>query len=98
MPTIAGRLSGFTESVIREMTRIANAHDAVNLAQGFPDWDPPPALVEAARRAIDEGHHQYAVTWGSPSLLYTSYSIRGLRRLTQIKLKKEIIRENTRRR
>jgi len=66
MPTIAGRLSGFTESVIREMTRIANTHDAVNLAQGFPDWDPPTALVEAARRAIDEGHHQYAVTWGSP--------------------------------
>ena len=66
MPEIASRLSGFTESVIREMTRIANAHDAVNLAQGFPDWDPPAALIEAARRAIDEGHHQYAVTWGAP--------------------------------
>lgn len=66
MPDIARRLDGFTESVIREMTRVANEHGAVNLAQGFPDFDPPAELVAAAHRAMDEGFHQYAVTWGSP--------------------------------
>lgn len=67
MPHIADRLHQFTESVIREMTRVAMAHDAINLSQGFPDFDPPPALVEAARRALDRGFHQYAVTWGAPN-------------------------------
>jgi aspartate/methionine/tyrosine aminotransferase len=66
MPAIASRLNLFTESVIREMTRIAIKYDAVNLSQGFPDFDPPPALLEAARRAIDGDHHQYAITWGAP--------------------------------
>lgn len=66
MPAVARRLEGFTESVIREMTRVANAHGAVNLAQGFPDFDPPAELVAAAHRAMDDGFHQYAVTWGSP--------------------------------
>jgi aspartate/methionine/tyrosine aminotransferase len=66
MPAIASRLNLFTESVIREMTRIAIQYDAVNLSQGFPDFDPPSALLEAARRAIDGDHHQYAITWGAP--------------------------------
>ena len=66
MPRIATRLGHFTESVIREMTRIANESGAINLSQGFPDFDPPEALVAAAKRALDEGHHQYAVTWGAP--------------------------------
>lgn len=66
MPDTAHRLHQFTESVIREMTRIANAYNAINLSQGFPDFDPPPALVAAAKRALDEGFHQYAVTWGAP--------------------------------
>ena len=66
MPEIAARLDRFTESVIREMTRVAMAHNAVNLSQGFPDFDPPPDLVDAARRALDGGFHQYAVTWGAP--------------------------------
>jgi len=47
MPQPATRLAQFTESVIREMTRLANRHGALNLAQGFPDFDPPPALIEA---------------------------------------------------
>ncbi|MGA7875344.1 MAG: aminotransferase class I/II-fold pyridoxal phosphate-dependent enzyme [Desulfoferrobacter sp.] len=66
MPDIATRLNGFTESVIREMTRISDKYDAINLSQGFPDFDPPAELLAAAKRAIDDGHHQYAITWGAP--------------------------------
>jgi aminotransferase len=65
MPHTSGRLAHFTESVIRRMTRVANAHGAVNLSQGFPDFDPPEALLRAAERAAREGPHQYAVTWGA---------------------------------
>ena len=68
MPSTSRRTSVFTESLIREMSRVAARHGAINLAQGFPDWDPPVALVEAAKRAMDEHRHQYAVTWGSPEL------------------------------
>jgi aminotransferase len=66
MPATAHRLSHFTESVIREMTRVAHQYDAINLSQGFPDDDPPPEVLAAGRRAMDEGPHQYAVTWGAP--------------------------------
>ena len=65
MPKTSGRLSQFTESVIRRMTRVANQFGAVNLSQGFPDFDPPPALLAAAERAAREGPHQYAITWGA---------------------------------
>ena len=58
----------FTESVIREMTRLANAHGAVNLSQGFPDFPAPQELKEAAQRAIEANINQYAVTWGAPNL------------------------------
>jgi aminotransferase len=58
----------FTESVIREMTRLCRIHDAINLAQGFPDFPAPALVKEAARRAIAEDINQYAITWGSPSL------------------------------
>lgn len=68
MPSIANRLSHFTESVIREMTRVADRYDAINLSQGFPDFDPPTELVTAAKHALEEGHHQYAVTWGAPRM------------------------------
>jgi aspartate/methionine/tyrosine aminotransferase len=65
MPQTAFRLCSFTESVIREMTRISDKYNAINLSQGFPDFDPPRPLVTAACRALSEGYHQYAVTWGS---------------------------------
>ena len=65
MPKTSGRLSQFTESVIRRMTRVANQFGAVNLSQGFPDFAPPPALLQAAERAAREGPHQYAITWGA---------------------------------
>ncbi|MCP4688288.1 MAG: aminotransferase class I/II-fold pyridoxal phosphate-dependent enzyme, partial [Desulfobacterales bacterium] len=66
MPAIATRLENFTESVIREMTRVSNQHNALNLSQGFPDWDPPAELTAAASRIMKTGPHQYAVTWGAP--------------------------------
>jgi aspartate/methionine/tyrosine aminotransferase len=58
----------FTESVIREMTRLAQLHDAVNLSQGFPDFAAPAEVKEAARRAIEADINQYAITWGARSL------------------------------
>lgn len=64
----ARRTHGFTESVIREMTRVAREHDAINLAQGFPDFPAPELLKEAAVRAIRADVNQYAITWGAPSL------------------------------
>jgi len=67
MPATSQRTRLFGESVIRRMTRVANAHGAVNLSQGFPDFDPPPALLAAAERAARHGPHQYAVTWGAPN-------------------------------
>jgi aspartate/methionine/tyrosine aminotransferase len=60
------RLNHLTESVIREMTRVANQHGAINLSQGYPDFDPPVALLEAAERALRGGYNQYSITWGSP--------------------------------
>ena len=61
MPTIASRLSNFTESVIREMTRIANRYGAVNLSQGFPVFDPPAELIQAAKIALEGDFHHSAL-------------------------------------
>ena len=61
------KASSFTESVIRDMTRLANQHGAINLGQGFPDFAAPEALKEAAARAIAEDHNQYPITWGVPA-------------------------------
>jgi len=66
MPKTADRLTFFTESVIREMTRVANRYGAINLSQGFPDADPPLEVLAAGRRAMEQGPHQYAITWGAP--------------------------------
>jgi aspartate/methionine/tyrosine aminotransferase len=62
---ISRKAASFTESVIREMTRHAMTHGAVNLAQGFPDFACPPELKEAAKAAIDADINQYAITWGA---------------------------------
>jgi aminotransferase len=64
----ANRTASFTESVIREMTRVAQQHGAINLAQGFPDFPMPEAMKEAACAAIHGDINQYAITWGAPSL------------------------------
>jgi aspartate/methionine/tyrosine aminotransferase len=65
MPATSHRTSRFSESVIRQMTRIANACGAINLSQGFPDFDPPEALLTAIERTSRNGPHQYAITWGA---------------------------------
>ena len=66
MPQTSDRIRGFGESVIRRMTRIANEYGAINLSQGFPDFDPPPQIIAAGVAAMQNGPHQYAVTWGAP--------------------------------
>ena len=66
MPETSQRVRRFTESVIRRMTRVANECGAVNLSQGFPDFDPPAGLCAALEAAARGGPHQYAVTWGAP--------------------------------
>ena len=58
----------FTESVIRDMTRVCIKHRGVNLAQGFPDFPAPAGIKEAAISAIREDFNQYAITWGTPAL------------------------------
>ncbi len=67
MAMISSRTAGFSESVIRRMTRVANQTGAVNLSQGFPDFEPPRALLEALQETALRGPHQYAVTWGAPN-------------------------------
>ncbi len=62
------RTHGFTESVIRGMSRLANQHGAINLGQGFPNFPSPDLLKEAAARAIREDLNQYAITWGAKRL------------------------------
>lgn len=65
MPKLSTRLDGFTESVIRKMTRISNKYGAINLSQGFPDFDPPKEITDRLKTVADEGPHQYSVTWGA---------------------------------
>ncbi|MFT5285633.1 MAG: aspartate/methionine/tyrosine aminotransferase [Planctomycetota bacterium] len=65
---VAKKTAGFTESVIREMSRICAQESGINLAQGFPDFPAPEAMKEAAVRAIRADVNQYAVTWGAPDL------------------------------
>jgi aminotransferase len=65
MPTLSKRIDHFTDSVIRRMTRIANRYSAVNLSQGFPDFDPPVELKEALKTVAEGSVHQYSITWGA---------------------------------
>jgi aspartate/methionine/tyrosine aminotransferase len=67
-PLVSERSTRFTESVIREMTRLCQQHNGVNLAQGFPDFPAPQALKDAAARAIQADVNQYAITWGAKRL------------------------------
>jgi aminotransferase len=64
----ATRLEGMRESFIREMTRLALSYNAINLSQGYPDYDPPHEVIEAAKAAMESGFNQYGITWGVPAL------------------------------
>lgn len=65
MAKLSGRLDGFTESVIRAMTRVSEECGAINLSQGFPDFDPPKEITDRLKEVADEGPHQYSITWGA---------------------------------
>lgn len=65
MPELSHRTATFTDSVIRRMTRISNQYDAVNLSQGFPDFDPPKELTDRLAEVAHEDFNQYSITWGA---------------------------------
>lgn len=65
MKTLSKRTANFTDSVIRRMTRISNKYGAVNLSQGFPDFEPPKAITDRLAEVAGQGPHQYALTWGA---------------------------------
>ena len=68
MRNLSKRVGLFTDSVIRRMTRISDEYGAINLSQGFPDFDPPRPLMDALSRIAYDGPHQYSVTYGAPNL------------------------------
>ena len=68
MPKLSNRTDTFTESMIRKMTRISIDNNAINLSQGFPDFNPPKALLDRLAEVSYENHHQYEVTWGSQAI------------------------------
>ena len=65
MQPLSTRTAHFTDSVIRRMTRISNQYGAVNLSQGFPDFDPPQAILNRLAEVAHEDFHQYSITWGA---------------------------------
>lgn len=64
MKALSSRTADFTDSVIRRMTRVSNQYGAVNLSQGFPDFDPPREITDRLSEVAKSGPHQYALTWG----------------------------------
>ena len=67
MPKLSDRIYTFTDSVIRRMTRISEKYGAINMSQGFPDFDPPKELTDELARIALEGPHQYSITYGAPN-------------------------------
>ena len=65
MQALSDRTASFTDSVIRRMTRISNQYGAVNLSQGFPDFDPPKPILDRLSQVAYEDYHQYSITWGA---------------------------------
>jgi aminotransferase len=87
---LSDKVSQFTESVIREMTRQAMIYGAVNLAQGFPDFAAPAEIKQAARQAIDADVNQYAITWGAKNLRNAIARQMGVWQGIQVDPEKEI--------
>ncbi len=68
MKKLSARTESFTDSVIRRMTRVSNRYGAVNLSQGFPDFEPPAAILSRLEQVAHEEFHQYSITWGAQNL------------------------------
>lgn len=68
MRQLSDRTADFTDSVIRRMTRVSNKYGAVNLSQGFPDFDPPRTILDRLKEVADENVHQYSITWGAQNI------------------------------
>ncbi|MEE0598449.1 MAG: pyridoxal phosphate-dependent aminotransferase [Acutalibacteraceae bacterium] len=71
MPELSGRTENFTDSVIRRMTRVSLQYGAVNLSQGFPDFDPPKEILDRLAEVAHEDYHQYSITWGAQNFRET---------------------------
>ena len=65
MKNLSEKTAHFTDSVIRRMTRVSNKYNAINLSQGFPDFDPPEEITRRLCEIASVGPHQYALTWGA---------------------------------
>lgn len=65
MKKLSNSTANFTDSVIRRMTRVANQYNAINLSQGYPDFDPPKEITDRLAQVAASGPHQYALTWGA---------------------------------
>ena len=68
MPQLSQRVQLFTDSVIRRMTRISEQYGAINLSQGYPDFDPPKPMLDRLAQVAYEGPHQYSITFGAQNL------------------------------
>ena len=68
MKPLSDKTAGFTDSVIRRITRLSNQYGAINLSQGFPDFDPPKEITDKLSELAHIGPHQYATTWGSQTI------------------------------
>lgn len=86
-PRVSRKAERFTESVIREMTRLCHRHGGVNLAQGFPDFPAPAEMKAAAKAAIDAEINQYAITWGAKR--FRDALVAKTRRFTGLKVDPE---------
>ena len=91
MPQLSNRVGTFTDSVIRRMTRISDAYGAINLSQGFPDFDPPKEIMDALAKAAYQGPHQYSVTYGAPNFRQALAKKQGKTINREIDPEKEIV-------
>lgn len=91
MPQLSNRVGTFTDSVIRRMTRISDAYGAINLSQGFPDFDPSKEIMDALAKAAYQGPHQYSVTYGAPNFRQALAKKQGKTINREIDPEKEIV-------
>lgn len=91
MPELSRRVQEFTDSVIRRMTRISDEYGAINLSQGFPDFDPPKEIMDALAKAAYEGPHQYSITFGAENFRDALAKKQGKALKREINLETEIV-------